>query len=108
MWGLSRSERWCAERVKFSRELGSRRVGGRTEAVGWNSNLKHCGALAVRQKIVALTAHAMKGDEWRCLAVGMDGYLTKPSRPEELDMLLEKWASERAAAHDVPANVETR
>jgi hypothetical protein len=35
----------------------------------------------------------------------MDGYLTKPFRSEELDALLEKWASERAAAHDVPANV---
>jgi CheY-like chemotaxis protein len=42
------------------------------------------------QPIIALTAHAMKGDQERCLAAGMDGYITKPIRPEELDAILEK------------------
>jgi len=43
--------------------------------------------------IVALTAHAMKGDEEKCLTAGMDYYVTKPLKQKELKAVLDEIAS---------------
>ena len=52
----------------------------------------------IHQPVIALTAHAMKGDRERCLAGGMDGYLSKPIRLQELDELLEAYVARRLGA----------
>jgi CheY-like chemotaxis protein len=52
-------------------------------------------ATGKHQPIIALTAHAMKRDQERCIAAGMDGYLTKPIRPQELDAVLERYLALR-------------
>ncbi len=41
--------------------------------------------------VVAVTAHAMKGDREKCLAVGMNDYISKPFQREELLAVLEQW-----------------
>jgi CheY-like chemotaxis protein len=50
--------------------------------------------------IVAMTAHAMSGDEERCLAAGMDAYLSKPIEPRHLFALLDELATATANASE--------
>jgi PAS domain S-box-containing protein len=44
--------------------------------------------------IVALTAHAMKSDERKCLESGMDDYIAKPLKKERLVEAIERWCSD--------------
>jgi CheY-like chemotaxis protein len=51
-----------------------------------------------RVPIIAMTAHALKGDRERCLDAGMDGYIAKPIHAEELFETIERVFSDRKSA----------
>ena len=53
-----------------------------------------------RVPIIAMTAHALKGDRERCLQAGMDDYLTKPLDRKELDRVLRQWVTREPAPDD--------
>src|SRR6185312_591299 len=51
-----------------------------------------------RTPVVAVTANAMKGEEERCLAAGMDAYLVKPVNIDALRAMLVRWLAIDEAA----------
>ncbi|NWG87183.1 MAG: response regulator [Hydrogenophilaceae bacterium] len=50
---------------------------------------------AARMPIIAMTANAMQGDDEKCLAAGMDDYLSKPISRDALVAMVGKWAARR-------------
>ena len=63
------------------------------------AEIRHRNVGGRRIPIVAMTAHAMEGDRERCLAAGMDDYITKPVDPAAIAAVLRRWVRP-AGGHD--------
>jgi len=59
--------------------------------------------------IIAMTAHAMKGDRERCIEAGMDDYIAKPVAPKALKEALDNWLSRAPESPEaVPVSTDNR
>jgi PAS domain S-box-containing protein len=59
-----------------------------------------------RAPIIAVTANALEGEAQRCIAEGMDDYLSKPLKMDDLKAMLRKWMPEFDPIEDVEPDVD--
>jgi CheY-like chemotaxis protein len=92
--GLEALEAWAAAEGRYAAVLADIHM-PRMDGHEFTRQLRAAeakgGAAATRTPVVAVTANAMKGEDERCLAAGMDAYLAKPVNMDQLRATLERW-----------------
>jgi PAS domain S-box-containing protein len=78
--------------------IGRSEVGSRNE-IGKDSDLK---SEIKSVPIIAMTAHATKGDKEKCLQAGMDDYIAKPLRRKELLNIVNRWIKSAVKVNPTP------
>jgi signal transduction histidine kinase/FixJ family two-component response regulator len=89
--GIEALEAWTAgQYIAVLADVHMPRMDG-YELTGRIREAETQGRKSGRTPVVAVTANAMKGEEERCIAAGMDAYLVKPVNVERLRTTLERW-----------------